>query len=80
MRESLAMTGFWGASGFALGISPDHLQTLATLGAIIVGWVWIESRMERIVKKEMEVHTAAENEWREAISKQIERILEEKGR
>lgn len=52
---------------------------MAMLGSIVFGWVWIESRMERIVKRELKAHTDVEEVWRHSIEEKIDALLQKRG-
>lgn len=60
----------------ATGISGDLMNGLITIGVIVVSYTWIEWRMERIVRRELKVHTDNEIIWREATDKKLDAVIE----
>lgn len=83
------MTGyrsaFAGVLGFVGGVSPDLLSGLASIGMIILAWVWFEGRMRKNIEEAIAARDALyaerwknreklENEKHEAIQKQLETL------
>lgn len=78
MREAISKMAFFATSGFAVGFSPEIWTTIVTLAAIVLGWVWLESRMERIVKRELKSHTDVEEMWRKSVDDKIDTLLQKR--
>ena len=63
MREFVSGTSFLAIGSFAAGISHDVWQTLATIGAILAGWLWFESRIDKMIDRKLELHTVKEQRY-----------------
>ena len=58
-----------------VGISDEHLSVLLSIGAIILGYAWMEARFRSIVKDAFEAHNAVESERYKAIENRFDNII-----
>lgn len=75
MRDLIYRSGFLALGGLATGISSDMIGTFATIGAIVLGWVYLETRVEKTVQRELGAHTKIEEEWKRSIESRLTEIL-----
>lgn len=68
---------FFATSGLAVGISTDAWSTIATIAAIVAGWIYMESRIETIVKVKLDAHTSVEDEWRKGLERRLDDLMRE---
>ncbi len=78
MRETVARMVFFAMSAFAVGISPEVYATLATMAAIVAGWIFLEYRIERIVKRELKAHTDVETVWQKSVEEKLDTLLQKR--
>lgn len=58
-----------------VGISDEHMSVLLSIGAIILGYAWMEARFRSIVKDAFEAHNAVEAERYKAIESRFDGVL-----
>lgn len=73
---SRIMTFVVGGGFTAVGISNDVMQGMLSVGAIVLGYAWIEWRVERIVRRELKAHTDNEIIWRDSTDKKLDAVIE----
>ncbi len=75
MRELLSRMAFFASGGLAIGVSSDAWSTIATIAAIVLGWVWFESRVEKIVRRELAPHIESESKWQSTVDKRLDQLF-----
>ena len=58
-------------------ISGEHLQTMISVGIIILGYVWIENRLKKIVAEAFATHSVEDDLRHQMIDQKIEVLQKE---
>ncbi len=72
-RLLFAVVGLGSASAALTG---EFMQGLLAVGLIVGGYAWIEWRIERIVKRELKAHIAAEEGQMQDLIEKVDVLLD----
>jgi hypothetical protein len=59
------------------GITDEHLQALASIGLIILGYAWLENRLKKIVTEAFMAHNKTDELRRQILEDKIQAVQNE---